>query len=128
MTTGAVGRVPLVHRFVIRPRALGTLVILGVALSVLGPARITASDRLVVVTDRTLLASDAASATIDHAVTELPRASTVANWFELFGRGQTVFIAALVFAGVVAVADADRVVLAMVGVPWRRRGPPTRRA
>jgi hypothetical protein len=105
----------------------GALVLVGVALCVLGPARVVAFSGASTGGD-TALAAAGAAATTEHAVVERPVASVVGDWSKFITGVRVTVIAAAVIVVIAAIADLDRVVLAMVGVPWRRRGPPTQRA
>jgi hypothetical protein len=113
---------------VARIPARGALVLVGVALCVFGPGRVVAASGVATAADRAVASTGIAAAATDHAVVERPTASTVADWFEIIGEARAALIAAVLIVVIAAVSDLDRVVLAMVGVPWRRRGPPTRRA
>src|SRR5205085_7438479 len=104
------------------------LVLIGVALCVFGPAR-TATSHAAIVTEKAAVSNGIAVVTVDHAVVARPAAAAVADWSKLaFGAAPLLAAAAALIVAMTAVADRDRVVLAMVGVPWRRRGPPTSRA
>ena len=106
----------------------GALVLVGVALCVFGPGRVLASSTVSTGTDRALTSVGVAAAATDHAVVDRPAASTAGDWSKFIGETRAALIAAVLIFILAAVADFDLVVVAMVGVPWRRRGPPTRRA
>jgi hypothetical protein len=116
-----------VRRLVARVPARGALVFVGVALSVLGLPRVLPSFEASTTADTAVAAAGVAAAT-DHAVVERPAASIVGDWSKFISDARAALIAAVVLVVIAAIADLDRVVLAMVGVPWRRRGPPTQRA
>src|SRR4051794_25417119 len=103
-----------------RVAARGVLVLVGVAVCLLGPARGASLGRAPLVNDRILVTAGMTIGAVDHAVAERPVASTGSDLSKFISGAQTAVVAGLLIFALAAFADRDRVVLAMVGVPWRR--------